>query len=188
MEGWFVSAAIVGCVIGVSLAGVISDAVGRKKVLMASALFFLISAIGSAMADSIPSLITYRLIGVTGIGFASILSPMYIAELSPTKLRGRLVALYQLAITIGILSAYLSNAAVANALGPENEAVWRWMFGTETAPALLFLVMLFFIPESPRWLLSKNTNEKLRLFFINTCLKRKRIAKSIMPLPIRQKN
>jgi sugar porter (SP) family MFS transporter len=162
MEGWFVSSAIVGCVIGVSLAGVISDVVGRKKVLMASALFFLISAIGSALADSIPSLIAFRLIGGTGIGFASILSPMYIAELSPTKLRGRLVALYQLAITIGILSAYLSNAAVANALGPENEAVWRWMFGTETAPALLFLVMLFFIPESPRWLLSKNKNEKAK--------------------------
>jgi len=104
LEGWFVSSAILGCVIGVVLAGTISDIIGRKKVLIASAIFFIVSATGCALANSMTSLIVFRLIGGTGIGFASIISPMYIAELSPTKLRGRLVALYQLAITIGILS------------------------------------------------------------------------------------
>lgn len=163
MEGWFVSSALVGCMIGVSLSGMASDAFGRKKVLLASALFFLVSAVGSALAGSVSSLVFYRIIGGTGIGIASILSPLYIAELSPSKLRGRLVALYQLAITIGILSAYLSNAAIVQTIGSESKETWRWMFGMEAAPALLFLFMLFFIPESPRWLLSKNKIEKARV-------------------------
>ncbi len=159
LEGWFVSSAIVGCVLGVSLAGVISDIFGRKKILIASSIFFTVSAIGCALSNSMTSLIIFRLIGGTGIGLASILSPMYIAELSPAKLRGRLVALYQLAITIGILSAYLSNSFIVGLFPTGNEDVWRWMFATETAPALLFFIMLFFIPESPRWLLSKNRLE-----------------------------
>lgn len=163
MEGWFVSSALVGCMIGVSLSGMASDAFGRKKVLLVSALFFLVSAVGSALAGSVSSLVFYRIIGGTGIGIASILSPLYIAELSPSKLRGRLVALYQLAITIGILSAYLSNAAIVQTIGSESKETWRWMFGMEAAPALLFLFMLFFIPESPRWLLSKNKIEKARV-------------------------
>ncbi|MBT7491713.1 MAG: sugar porter family MFS transporter [Bacteroidetes bacterium] len=162
IEGWFVSSAIVGCVIGVALAGVISDFFGRKKILIASAIFFTVSAIGCALAKSITTLIIFRLVGGTGIGLASILSPMYIAELSPSKLRGRLVALYQLAITIGILSAYLSNSYIVNLFPQENEDVWRWMFATETVPALLFLIMLIFIPESPRWLLSKNRIEEAK--------------------------
>ena len=96
LEGWFVSSAILGCVIGVSFAGVISDVFGRKKVLFASAIFFVVSAIGCSLAHSMTFLIIFRLIGGAGIGFASIISPMYIAELAPAKLRGRLVALYQL--------------------------------------------------------------------------------------------
>ncbi|MCB0652780.1 MAG: sugar porter family MFS transporter [Saprospiraceae bacterium] len=163
MEGWFVSSALVGCMIGVSLSGMASDAFGRKKVLLASAIFFLVSAVGSALAGLVSSLVFYRIIGGTGIGIASILSPLYIAELSPSKLRGRLVALYQLAITIGILSAYLSNAAIVQIIGAESKETWRWMFGMEAAPALLFLFMLFYIPESPRWLLSKNKIEKARV-------------------------
>ncbi|MEN8126155.1 MAG: sugar porter family MFS transporter, partial [Bacteroidota bacterium] len=106
--------------------------------------------------------IVYRLVGGTGIGLASILSPMYIAELSPAKLRGRLVALYQLAITIGILSAYLSNSFIVDLFPSGNTDVWRWMFLTETAPALLFFIALLFIPESPRWLLSKNRIEEAK--------------------------
>lgn len=163
LEGWFVSSAIVGCVIGVSLAGIISDVFGRKKILLASAIFFTVSAIGCASAHSMTILIIFRIIGGTGIGFASILSPMYIAELSPAKLRGRLVALYQLAITIGILSAYLSNASIVDLFSAEHENAWRWMFATETAPALLFFIMLFFIPESPRWLLSKNKTKQAKI-------------------------
>ncbi|MEN8187874.1 MAG: sugar porter family MFS transporter [Bacteroidota bacterium] len=162
LEGWFVSSAIVGCVIGVSVAGVISDVLGRKKILIASAIFFIVSAVGCALADSMTTLIVYRLIGGTGIGLASILSPMYIAELSPAKLRGRLVALYQLAITIGILSAYLSNSFIVDLFPSGNTDVWRWMFATETAPALLFFITLLFIPESPRWLLSKNRIEEAK--------------------------
>ncbi|KAA3627502.1 MAG: MFS transporter, partial [Bacteroidetes bacterium] len=162
LEGWFVSSALVGCVIGVAFAGISSDAVGRKKVLFSSALFFLISAIGCSMASTVTMLIGFRIIGGLGIGIGSILSPLYIAELSPTKLRGRLVALYQLAITVGILTAYLSNAGLVNWLGQDNMNSWRWMFGTEAAPALIFLILLFFIPESPRWLLSKNKQQRAR--------------------------
>lgn len=159
LEGWFVSSAILGCVIGVALAGRISDVIGRRKVLITSAIFFLVSAIGCAMANSMTSLILYRILGGAGIGFASIISPMYIAELSPAKLRGRLVALYQLAITIGILTAYLTNSAIQDMFQNENNNVWRWMFGSEILPAFLFFILLFFIPESPRWLLSKNRLE-----------------------------
>ncbi len=162
LQGWFVSSAIVGCVLGVSFAGIVSDVLGRKKVLLASAVFFTVSALGCALASSMTSLIMFRLIGGAGIGLASIISPMYIAELSPAKMRGRLVALYQLAITAGILSAYLSNSYILNMLGAENMEAWRWMFATETAPAFLFFVMLFFIPESPRWLLSKDRLDEAR--------------------------
>ena len=159
LEGWYVSSALVGCVAGVALAGIISDILGRKKILLASALFFLISALGCALASTMSSLIAFRLIGGLGIGLASILSPMYIAELSPARLRGRLVALYQLAITIGILSAYLSNAFIIDLYPSGHGDAWRWMFATETAPALLFFVTLLFIPESPRWLISRNRLE-----------------------------
>jgi sugar porter (SP) family MFS transporter len=161
LQGWFVSSAIVGCVLGVSIAGISSDYVGRKKVLITSAIFFVVSALGCANADSMISLIIYRMIGGTGIGLASILSPMYIAELSPSKLRGRLVALYQLAITIGILSAYLSNAYIMD-LFDDTNLTWRYMFATELIPAALFLIMLIFIPESPRWLLSKGKQSDAR--------------------------
>ncbi len=162
LEGWFVSSALAGCVIGVAFAGISSDAIGRKRVLFSSAVFFLISAIGCSLSSTVNMLIGFRIIGGLGIGIGSILSPLYIAELSPTKLRGRLVALYQLAITIGILTAYLSNAGLVNWLGQDNMNTWRLMFGTEAAPALIFLILLFFIPESPRWLLSKNKQERAK--------------------------
>lgn len=163
LEGWFVSSALVGCVVGVALAGISSDAFGRKKILFTAALFFLVSSIGCALSNTVFSLITFRVIGGLGIGIASILSPLYIAELSPARLRGRLVALYQLAITVGILAAYLSNAGLVNWLENSNTEIWRWMFGTEAAPALIFLVLLFFIPESPRWLISKNRHRAAKM-------------------------
>jgi len=164
-EGWAVSSALIGCIVGALTAGMISDRFGRKKILILSALLFLISAIGSAVPSTIPLFIAARLVGGVGVGMASMLSPLYISEISPPHLRGRLVALYQLAITIGILVAYFSNAliqslsvhALANlAEGPMRwifvDEVWRGMFAAEVLPATLFLLLLTVVPESPRWL------------------------------------
>src|SRR5215467_2327377 len=112
--GWYVSSALLGCIIGVSVAGVLSDIYGRKKLLILSALFFGISALGCIFAIGFNDLVIYRLIGGLGIGVASMLSPLYISELSPSQRRGRLVALYQFAITIGILLSYLINVYLLN--------------------------------------------------------------------------
>ncbi|MEN8250629.1 MAG: sugar porter family MFS transporter [Bacteroidota bacterium] len=166
-KGWFVSSALLGCIIGVSIAGFLSDNYGRKIVLILSALLFLLSAIGCSVAGTHTLLIIARLIGGIGVGVASVLAPMYIAEISPPEIRGRLVTLYQAAITIGILSAYFTNAGVLEQsktlLVSSNllnwiikEEIWRGMFIIEALPALIFLIFLFFIPESPRWLISKH--------------------------------
>lgn len=166
--GWYVSSALVGCILGVSIAGILSDKYGRKKVLVLSALFFGVSAIGCAFATGFTDLVVYRLIGGLGIGVASMLSPLYISELSPSHKRGRLVALYQFAITLGILCSYFSNAWLLKVSHSEFlmqtsgllnkimvSEVWRIMLGTSVAPALLFLFLLLFVPESPRWLTIK---------------------------------
>ncbi|NQU53507.1 MAG: sugar porter family MFS transporter [Bacteroidetes bacterium] len=166
MEGWFVSSALVGCIAGVSFAGELSDRLGRKKALLASGLLFSISAIGCAISASHTELIMYRIVGGLGVGVASMLSPLYISEVSPAKIRGRMVALYQLAIAVGILFAYFFNAwllknsltfEIPNALLQKifSEEVWRAMFGSEILPAMLFFITMFFIPESPRWLAAK---------------------------------
>lgn len=171
MEGWFVSSALVGCIAGVSFAGELSDRLGRKKTLLISGLLFSVSAFGCAISASHSELILYRLIGGLGIGVASMLSPLYISEVSPAKIRGRLVAMYQLAIAVGILSAYFSNAwllknsitaYLQNALMQKIfvEEVWRAMFGLGIVPALLFFIIMFFIPESPRWLAAKGKSQK----------------------------
>lgn len=162
MEGWFVSSALLGCIAGVAFAGELSDRLGRKKALLASSLLFFISALGCMLSDTQTLLIIFRLIGGLGVGIASMLSPLYISEVSPAHIRGRMVALYQFAITIGILSAYFSNAwllKIHNEIDfnshilnyvVSNE-VWRSMFGTEMIPAAIFFISLCFIPESPRW-------------------------------------
>ncbi len=168
-EGWFVSCALLGCIIGVAAAGKISDSYGRKKVLLLSALLFTASALGCMLARQESLLITFRFIGGLGIGVASMVSPLYISEFSPARLRGRMVALYQLAITIGILCAYFSNAGLLHlSLEPAaargwsadgflafilTDHVWRAMLGMGLVPAGIFLICLFLIPESPRWLL-----------------------------------
>jgi len=171
MEGWFVSSALVGCITGVSFAGALSDKLGRKKALITSGLLFFISALGCAMSASHTELITFRLLGGIGVGVASMLSPLYISEVSPAKVRGRMVALYQLAIATGILFAYFSNAwLLKNSINLEienallhrlfAEEVWRAMFGSEVVPAMLFFITMFFIPESPRWLAAKGKNRQ----------------------------
>jgi len=171
MEGWFVSSALVGCIAGVAFAGELSDRLGRKKALIASGLLFSISALGCAISASHTELILFRLLGGVGVGVASMLSPLYISEVSPAKIRGRMVALYQFAITVGILFAYFSNAwLLKNSSGLElqnallqnifSEEVWRAMFGSEVLPAVVFSITMFFIPESPRWLAFKGKNQQ----------------------------
>ncbi len=157
MKGWAASCALIGCIGGACFAGTLSDRLGRKRVLLATAVLFAISAIGSALPRNLAELVIARILGGIGVGMASMLSPLYIAEVSPARIRGRLVSLNQFAIIFGMLVVYFVNARVA-AIGDEawNVAVgWRWMFGSETLPAALFLVLLFFVPESPRWLIKQ---------------------------------
>src|SRR5690242_3407187 len=180
MQGWFVSCALLGCIIGVAAAGKLSDRFGRKKIMILSASLFLISAMGCMLAGNSFMLIAFRLIGGLGIGVASMICPLYIAEFSPSHFRGRMVALYQLAITLGIVGAYFTNAYLVNISLHNNLTgwlhylitleVWRSMIGIGMIPAGIFLVSLFFIPESPRWLiLNGRENEALKyLNKINT--------------------
>lgn len=161
--GWYVGCALVGSIGGVIVAGKLSDLWGRKPVLLLSGVLFASSAIGCAVVDTIGQLVFFRIVGGIGIGIASIISPLYISEISVARYRGRLVALYQLAITVGIVGSYFANSAVlkcseTSSFGMEwlqlifVRESWRAMLGLEALPALLFFVILFFIPESPRWL------------------------------------
>ncbi len=161
-EGFAVSSLMIACVIGALFAGPIADWTGRKKVLILCAVLFTISTILSALPRSFTELVIARFIGGMGVGMASVVSPMYIAEISPAKIRGRLVALNQLAIVVGILLSYLSNWLLVDT-GINN---WRYMLVAEILPAITFLVGLFFIPESPRWL-TKEGLEKEALDVLN---------------------
>lgn len=156
MKGWVVSSALIGCILGASYSGRLGDKFGRKKVLMVVSILFGISAIGSGLANSIPIFISYRIIGGIAVGGASVLAPMYIAEVSPAHLRGRMVSLNQLTIVIGISMAYFSNYFLL-AIG---ENAWRWMFAAEVVPSLFFFFALFIVPESPRWLVARNDETK----------------------------
>ena len=170
-EGWFVSSALVGCIIGVAFSGELSDRLGRKKLLILSAVLFLLSALGCALMPSLFWVIASRLLGGIGIGIASNVVPLYISEIAPSAVRGRLVTYYQFALTFGILAAYLTNAALVGFAqnyeldpGPLafifDEEVWRGMLGLGLIPALFFLSGLLSIPESPRWLISKGRKEE----------------------------
>jgi MFS transporter, SP family, arabinose:H+ symporter len=150
--GWTVSSLLFGCIAGVFFAGKAGDHYGRKKVLMAAALLFFISAIGSASAHSLVFFVVARILGGIAVGVVSILSPMYIAELAPAKYRGTLVSLNQLAIVTGILVAFFSNYLLVDT-GLNN---WRWMLLVMAAPAILLFFSLFLVPESPRWLVARN--------------------------------
>jgi len=152
--GWAASCALVGCIIGVAFAGILSDWLGRKKVLLLSAVFFLVSAIGTAIPRTFTEFVIFRILGGVGVGAASMTSPMYIAEISPARIRGRMVSVNQFAIIFGMLVVYFVNYFIAGA-GSEEWNVqtgWRWMFGSEAIPALILLITMFFVPESPRWL------------------------------------
>lgn len=169
-EGWFVSCALLGCIIGVAASGKLSDNYGRKLVMILSAVLFLLSAIGCMLSGSFTILIISRFIGGLGIGVASMVSPLYISEFAPSRLRGMMVSLYQLALTIGIVVAYFSNAYLVNHAfdsfageGTQkifSTEVWRAMLGLGAAPAVIFLICLFLVPESPRWLLVKGKEQK----------------------------
>ena len=148
--GWYVGCALIGSIIGVLLAGMLSDFLGRKKTMFIAAVLFSISAIGCALCKGFTDLVIYRIVGGLGIGVVSIVCPIYISEVAPAERRGTLVSLYQLAITVGFLLAYLANYLILK--GTSVTEYWRPMLGAEAFPDLLFLALIFFIPESPRWL------------------------------------
>lgn len=167
-KGWYVGCALIGSILGVAVAGLLSDFLGRKKTMLLSALMFSISAIGCAVCNTFTELVVYRIIGGFGIGVVSIVSPVYISEVSPAEKRGIMVSQYQLAVTIGFLLAYMFNyfilkgadeALSAPSLASRmfNSEYWRGMLGLEAIPDLLFLILVFFIPESPRWLAVRDT-------------------------------
>lgn len=170
LQGWAMSIAILGCLGGAMTAGMLADRYGRKPLLIFSAFIFLVSAYATGAYDSFNLFLWARFIGGIAIGIASGLSPMYIAEIAPDHIRGRLVSLNQLTIVLGILLAQVVNMLIAEPL-PQGVMTpdiaswncqwgWRWMFWAEAVPALLFLVMAFFIPESPRWLAVKGKHER----------------------------
>lgn len=171
-QGWYVGCALIGSIVGVLFAGILSDKLGRKLTMIISAILFSTSALGCAISADFTQLVVYRIIGGVGIGVVSIVSPLYISEVSVAQYRGRLVSLYQLAVTVGFLGAYLINYQLLGysesgsqlSMGWLNKIfvteVWRGMLGMETLPAVLFFIIIFFIPESPRWLIVKNREEK----------------------------
>lgn len=148
--GWTVSSALLGTIIGAIVAGFPARALGRKNSLFITGILYFISSLGCALAPTWNILVLSRFIGGIGVGLASVLSPMFIAEMSPARIRGRLVGVAQLNIVIGILVAYFSNEALS-----KLDDNWRYMFGAMMIPSFLFVALLFFVPESPRWLVSK---------------------------------
>nr|WP_320037902.1 sugar porter family MFS transporter [uncultured Bacteroides sp.] len=171
MQGWAMSVALLGCLIGATLAGMMADKYGRKKLLIASALIFLVSSYGTGAAMSFTVFLIARFFGGIGIGIASNLSPMYIAEIAPYQVRGKLVSLNQLTIVLGILGAQIANWLIADKvpagfttsqiLGSWNGQMgWRWMFWATAFPAAAFFLLMFIIPESPRWLSLKGRREQ----------------------------
>ena len=160
LRGWAMSSALIGCLVGALLAGAWSDRYGRKKMLILASALFVAAAIGTGAVNSFTWFIIYRILGGFGIGIASNISPIYIAEVSPASVRGKFVSLNQLTIVVGILAAQLVNWQIgeyftkgSETLTPESiEQAWRWMFWAGLVPAGLFFVLSFTIPESPRWL------------------------------------
>ena len=171
-QGWYVGCALIGSIVGVLFAGILSDKLGRKLTMVISAVLFSTSALGCAISADFTQLVIYRILGGVGIGVVSIVSPLYISEVSVAQYRGRLVSLYQLAVTVGFLGAYLVNYQLLGYAQSGSQLsidwlnkifvteVWRGMLGMEMLPAVLFFIIIFFIPESPRWLIVKGKEEK----------------------------
>lgn len=173
-EGWYVGCALIGSIFGVSIGGILGDKFGRKNILILSGILFAISAFWCMIAGSFQELVNARIIGGIGIGIVSIISPLYISEISIPENRGKMVTLYQLAITIGFLGAYLINFILLNLSHDSTfnpiagsfidlsfkQEVWRSMLGLATLPSILFIIIILFIPESPRWLILKNHESK----------------------------
>jgi len=179
MQGWGVSSALVGCLAGAILSGFLSDRLGRKRLLISAGLMFTVSALGTGLAQDFMWFNVFRILGGVGIGLASNLSPMYIAEVSPAKFRGRFVSVNQLTIVIGVLLSQVVNWLISlHDTGLADNATtemilaswngqygWRWMFAAEAVPAGLFFVLMFFVPESPRWLIKNGqSGEAERIF------------------------
>jgi len=173
MKGWATSSALIGCLVGAVFSGVFSDRYGRQRLMLLAGILFTISAIGAGLANQFSTFVIYRIIGGVGIGLASNLSPMYIAEVSPASVRGRFVSVNQLTIVIGVLAAQLVNwlisashempdhATTSQILESWNGRIgWRWMFAACAIPAILFFVFSLFIPESPRWLVKSGNSAK----------------------------
>ncbi|MGE9269244.1 MAG: sugar porter family MFS transporter, partial [Verrucomicrobiales bacterium] len=156
-HGFAMSSALWGTVIGALFGGFPTDRFGRRKTLLSIGFLYLVSAIWSALAQDVTSFIIARSLGGVGIGISTVASPLYIAEISPPNRRGRLAGLFQFNIVFGILVAYLSNYLIGNSVNPENS--WRWMLGVEALPAIVYFACCFTLPESPRWLISRGSNE-----------------------------
>lgn len=176
MQGWVMGSAILGCILGVIVAGGLADKYGRKPLMIVSAVIFIISAVGTGAVNTVSWFIFYRLVGGVAIGIASNLSPMYIAEISPRDKRGLYVSINQLTIVLGILAAQLANWLIADPV-TQGESIlstwngqmgWRWMFWAENVPALLFFIFLFFIPESPRWLAARGFTDRAQIILTRT--------------------
>ena len=164
MKGWAAASALLGCVVGVSFAGLFSDRLGRKATLVLSGLLFLCSAVGTAIPNQFSFFVLFRVLGGIGVGVASMASPMYIAEITPASVRGRMVSVNQFAIVTGILIIYFVNYFIS-LRGDEawNVATgWRWMFASGAIPSGIFLILLLIVPESPRWLVEKGMNAKAK--------------------------
>lgn len=174
IQGFVMASSILGCLLGVTTTGWLADRYGRKPLLAVASVIFIISAVGTGTCNTLPWFIFYRLIGGIAIGVASNLSPMYLAEVSPAEVRGRFVSVNQLTIVLGILSAQIASWLIAEPTLPDSNILaswngqtgWRIMFWAELVPAVLFFILIFFVPESPRWLGTQLKYEQSRRIFI----------------------
>ncbi|MBM7567563.1 sugar porter family MFS transporter [Paenibacillus sacheonensis] len=161
-KGWAVSSLIIGCIVGAAASGWLSDGLGRKKVLIGAALLFIIGSIFSATPDTFTGYVMARMVGGLGIGITSTLCPLYNAEIAPARYRGRLVAFNQFAVVTGIFITYFINSGIAGSGGDawDVSTAWRWMFGIGAIPGVVFMVLMFLVPESPRWLIKQGRAEE----------------------------
>lgn len=167
-QGFSVASMLIGCAAGALAAGTVADRLGRRPVMFASAIAFLISALGSGWSSSSQEFVVYRLLGGLAVGAASVIAPAYIAEIAPARMRGRLASLQQMAIVLGIFVAFLSNYAIVSLAGSAGSvwlagrAAWSWMFWMEAIPSAAYFLLLLLIPESPRFLVARGRDSQAR--------------------------